>query len=109
MTLWFSASAEIPGLLAAGRISGQQASLLTGAVQLGFVAGTLASALAGLPDRLDPRRIFGACAGIGAIANLGLLASGYDSVSTIALRFGTGICMAGVYPIGMKLAAGWSG
>ena len=108
MTLWFSASAAIPGLLAGGRITGQQASLLTGAVQLGFVAGTLASAVTGLPDRLDPRRIFSACAGIGALANLGLLVTGYGSDGTILLRFLTGICMAGVYPVGMKLAAGWS-
>lgn len=108
MTLWFSASAAIPRLLAGGYISGQQASLLTGAVQLGFVTGTLASAITGLPDRFDPRRIFCACAGIGCIANLCLLPSGYNSGWTILLRFLTGVCMAGVYPIGMKLVAGWS-
>jgi len=108
MTLWFSASAAIPRLLSVGQISGQQASLLTGAVQLGFVAGTLVSAFTGLADRLDPRRIFCACAGTGAIFNVCLLASGYGSGWTIVLRFLTGMCMAGVYPVGMKLAAAWS-
>ena len=108
MTLWFSASAAIPGLLAAGSISGQQASWLTGAVQLGFVAGTLTSALFGLPDRLDPRRVFALGAGLGAGANACLLATGFAGVDTIALRFATGFCLAGVYPVGMKLAAGWA-
>lgn len=108
MSLWFSASAAIPNLLALGAISGQQASLLTGAVQLGFVAGTLVSATFGLSDRFDPRRIFAASTAAGCIANLFLLVTGFDSIWTVLLRFITGACMAGVYPVGMKLAAGWS-
>jgi MFS family permease len=108
MTLWFSASAAVPNLLQSGAISGQQASLLTGAVQLGFVAGTLASALSGLADRFDPRRLFALAATIGALANILLLWSGFAAPSTVALRFVTGFCMAGVYPVGMKLAAAWS-
>lgn len=108
MSLWFSASAAIPNLLALGAVSGQQASLLTGAVQLGFVMGTLVSAMFGLPDRFDPRRIFAASAALGCLANLCLLVTGFNSVWTVVLRFITGACMAGVYPIGMKLAAGWS-
>ena len=58
MTLWFSATAAAGTLVAEGALSGQQAGLLTGAVQLGFVAGTLASALYGIADRFDPRRLF---------------------------------------------------
>lgn len=108
MTLWFSASAAIPNLLAHGTITGQQASLLTSGVQLGFVVGTLISAIFGLPDRIDPRRIFAASAGVGCMVNLCLLVTGFDNAGTILLRFATGICMAGVYPIGMKLAAGWA-
>ncbi len=109
MTLWFSASAAIPNLLAHGTIAGQQVALLTGAVQLGFVAGTLTSAFFGLPDRLDSRFIFAASAVLGGVANICLLASGFNSAWTVLLRFITGVCMAGVYPIGMKLAAGWAG
>ena len=89
-------------------ITGQQASLLTSGVQLGFVVGTLISAIFGLPDRIDPRRIFAASAGVGCMVNLCLLVTGFDNAGTILLRFATGICMAGVYPIGMKLAAGWA-
>ncbi|KAB2855700.1 MAG: MFS transporter, partial [Bauldia sp.] len=98
MTLWFSASSASASLLEAGEITGQQAGLLTGAVQLGFVAGTLVSAWFGLPDRLDPRRLFAACALVGAAANLSLLATGFDTALTIALRFLTGVALAGVYP-----------
>jgi len=108
MTLWFSASAAVPALIASGAISGQQASLLTGAVQLGFVAGTLASASLGLADRFDPRRLFSLCAVLGSVCNVLLLVSGFDQAATIVLRFVTGFAMAGVYPIGMKLAAGWA-
>ncbi|MBX3598291.1 MAG: MFS transporter [Rhizobiaceae bacterium] len=108
MTLWFSASSASSSLLAAGEISGQQAGLLTGAVQLGFVAGTLFSAWFGLPDRLDPRRLFAVCALVAAMANLSLLVTGFGTTTTIILRFITGAMLAGVYPVGMKLAAGWA-
>lgn len=108
MTLWFSASAAVPGLLADGIIDTDQASLLTGAVQLGFVFGTLLSAGFGLPDRLDPRRLFAACALAGAAANAAILATGMAGDGAIILRFITGMMMAGIYPVGMKLAAGWA-
>ena len=108
MTLWFSASAAVPTLVADGALGPNQASMLTGAVQLGFVAGTLASAMLGLADRFDSRRLFGACTVVGAALNGLLLVTGFDGAPALALRFGTGVCMAGVYPVGMKLAAGWA-
>jgi MFS family permease len=108
MTLWFSATAAASAMVAAGSLSGQQGALLTGAVQLGFVAGTLGSALLGLADRLDPRRLFATATLIGAAANLLLLLVGFDTVATVALRFITGAALAGVYPVGMKMAAAWT-
>lgn len=109
MTLWFSASSAATTLLAAGGITSRQAAILTGAVQLGFVAGTLVSAWFGLPDRFDPRRLFAACALAGAAANLALLSTGFDNAGAVVLRFAAGAVLAGVYPVGMKLAAGWAG
>lgn len=108
MTLWFSATAAASALVAAGSLSGQQSALLTGAVQLGFVAGTLGSALLGIADRFDPRRLFAIATLIGTIANLLLLSVGFDSTATIVLRFVTGAALAGVYPVGMKMAAAWT-
>ncbi|CCV06365.1 Major facilitator superfamily MFS_1 [Mesorhizobium metallidurans STM 2683] len=108
MTLWFSASSASATLAKAGQISAQQAGLLTGSVQLGFVAGTLVSAWFCLADRFDPRRLFAGCAITGALLNADLLVTGFNGTTTIALRFLTGAALAGVYPVGMKLAASWA-
>jgi len=53
-SLWFSATAVIPSLIAEYGLDGGQASALTSSVQAGFVVGTLATAVLGLADRLDP-------------------------------------------------------
>jgi len=108
MTVWFSASAVVPSLLAQYDLDALGASLLTSSVQAGFVAGTLTSAFLGLADRIDPRRLFMASALIAACANAVLLVVDPVGPATVALRFLTGICMAGVYPVGMKMAASWA-
>ena len=77
-------------------------------MQAGFVIGCLASALLGLADRLDPRRLFAASACVGALANALLLVVDPASLAAPALRVVTGICMAGIYPVGMKLASTWA-
>ena len=108
MAVWFSASAVVPSLLAQYDLGTIGASLLTSSVQAGFVAGTLASALLGLADRLDPRRLFMTCALVAAAANAGLLVVDPAGPATIGPRFLTGVCMAGVYAVGMKMAASWA-
>ena len=107
LALWFSASAAAPTLLAAG-VGASWLALLTSAVQAGFVVGALASAALGLPDRFDPRRLFIACALAGAVANALILALPVESSAVLVLRFVTGVVLAGVYPVGMKLAASWA-
>jgi MFS family permease len=77
-------------------------------VQLGFVVGTLVSALLGLADRLDPRRLFMGSALVAAAVNASILLFDPDTAPVIALRFATGVCMAGIYPVGMKLASTWA-
>jgi MFS family permease len=108
MALWFSASAVIPALVAEFRLSGFAQAALTSGVQAGFVIGCLASALLGLADRVDPRRLFAASACVGAVANALLLAVDPASLAAPALRVVTGVCMAGIYPVGMKLASTWA-
>jgi MFS family permease len=108
MALWFSASAIVPALKAEIALDSLTASLFTSAVQAGFVVGTLISAVLGLADRLDPRRFIAAAAAIGALANAAILLFDPASPAVIVLRFVTGACMAGVYPVGMKLAASWA-
>jgi MFS family permease len=108
MALWFSASAVIPSLVAEFHLSNFMQAALTSGVQAGFVAGCIASAVLGLADRFDPRRLIALSALTGAIANALLLV--VDPASFIAplLRIVTGIAMAGVYPVGMKLASTWA-
>jgi MFS family permease len=108
MALWFSASAVLPALVAEFRLSGFAQAALTSGVQVGFVIGCLVSALFGLADRVDPRRLFAASACTGAAANALLLVVEPGGFGAPLLRVLTGVCMAGVYPVGMKLASTWA-
>ena len=106
MTLWFSATAVTPLLVREFDMPPGHAAWLTMAVQAGFVAGTLASALTNLADILNPRTLM--CIGslAGAAANAAVIVAP-GSTSVIVLRFLTGASLALVYPPGMKIAAGW--
>lgn len=107
MSLWFVTAAILTDMAREFDLGPTQRAALSSAVQLGFVAGALVSAWTGLPDRFDPRRLF-ALSAIGAgLANAALLAVPPTSVVAVALRFITGALLAGVYPVGMKIAVGW--
>ncbi len=108
LTLWFSATAVIPALRSELALDDTQTSLLTRGVAVGFVVGTLASAILGLADRIHPRRFFMVSAFVAAAANGAILLVEPSSPVVIALRFITGACMAGLYPVGMKMAATWA-
>ncbi|HKX09735.1 MAG TPA: MFS transporter [Stellaceae bacterium] len=108
LALWFSASAVVPSILIDYSLTPTQVSLFTSAVQIGFVAGTLASAALGLADRLDPRRFFMISTLVAAVANASILLVEPGGAWAYVGRFVTGACMAGVYPIGMKLAGSWA-
>ncbi|HEY0078387.1 MAG TPA: MFS transporter [Pyrinomonadaceae bacterium] len=107
MALWFSASAVVPAISSEWKLSESGAGWLTLSVQLGFVAGTLLSALLNLPDIISARRLFALTAAGGALANAAFALFAEDLMSGIALRFLTGMCLAGVYPPGMKIMATW--
>ncbi|BDW97528.1 MFS transporter [Thalassospira tepidiphila] len=108
LALWFSATAVLPQLRSEFGIGALQSSLFTSAVLLGFVLGTVTSAILGLADRIEPRRFWAASAMIAATANILILVVPVDGVVVILLRLITGVCMAGIYPIGMKMVATWS-
>ena len=107
MSLWFSGSAVLPVLTKEWNLSEGTASWLTLAVQLGFVAGTLLSALLNLPDIISPRHLFTLTAIAGALVNATFAWFAHDSSVAIPLRFLTGMCLAGVYPPAMKILATW--
>jgi MFS family permease len=105
---WFAGSAVLPALRAEVAMGDFHATALTSAVQVGFVLGALGSAVLGLADRLEPRRLFAVSAVVAALANAGLLLVDPAGPVAILLRLVTGAAMAGIYPVGMKLAASWA-
>lgn len=106
-SLWFSANSAADDLIRAWGIVPADIGTLTNAVQLGFILGTLSFAVSGLADRFAASRIFAVCAVLGALCNaaFALLADGMSTA--IPLRFAVGFCLAGVYPLGMKLVVSW--
>ena len=108
MTLWFSATAVVPTLQQDWQLTSTGAAWLTMSVQVGFVAGTLLSAALNLPDVMNSRRLFAASAFLGAGSNAVFAFAAQGLALGIALRFLTGVFLAGIYPPGMKLAATWS-
>src|SRR5438105_3641992 len=96
MSLWFGVSAVAPQLAAEWKLSASATAWLTLAVQLGFVAGTLASATLNLPDVIRARHLFALCAFLGAAVNALLALTVHSAAPAIALRFATGMFLAGV-------------
>ena len=107
MTLWFSVSAVGPELATAWGLSDAETAWLTNAVQLGFVVGALFSALFTVSDVVKPRYLFSASAVVGAAATVVIATSVSSFLPAVVLRFLTGVALAGVYPPGMKVMAGW--
>jgi MFS family permease len=120
MSAWFAGAAAVPHLRADIGLTDRAASFLTSAVQAGYITGTLLSALLALPDRFDPRRLFSLSAfaaalfgvisivtPIGPSANAGPGFLG-GIAGLVIPRFLTGMALAGVYPVGMKIAASWA-
>jgi MFS family permease len=107
LDLWFGASAVLPALQREWHLGPAGSAGLVIAVQVGFIVGTLGSALANLPDVFSPRHLMAAGALSGAVANAAL-ALWVDSLPpALVLRFVTGVAMAGAYPPAMKIMATW--
>lgn len=107
MATWFSASAVVPALRREWGVGDAGAAALTVTVQLGFVTGALGSAALNLADRLPTHRLVAASAALAA-ATTAAIAVAVDSLGpALALRFVTGVALAGVYPPGLKLMASW--
>jgi DHA1 family inner membrane transport protein len=106
-SLWFAVNAVMPDLQ---RELGWPASAvgpLTSALQFGFIVGTLVFALLAIADRFAPRRVFLFCALAGAGCTVGAWAMVTHYEALLVWRFLTGVFLAGIYPVGMKIAAQW--
>jgi MFS family permease len=108
LSCWFSASAVAPGMERDLELGATGAVLLTSSVQVGFVVGAVASAALNLADRVPTAALYATSAFLAATftALIPALATGLPE--TLAFRVLTGIALAGVYPVGMKLMASWS-
>lgn len=108
MALWFVTAAILVDMTREVALSKGTSAALSSAVQGGFVIGALFSAVTGIADRFPPKLVFAISVWLGALATALLLVVPVGSLQAILLRGITGFCMAGVYPVGMKIAIGWS-
>jgi MFS transporter, DHA1 family, inner membrane transport protein len=106
-SLWFAANAVMPDLQRDWGLPASAAGTLTSAVQVGFVCGTLVFALLMVADRHRPTRVFLACALAGAAANAATVLMQDQWAGLLGLRFAVGFLLAGIYPVGMRIAAAW--
>ena len=106
-SLWFAGNAVLADLQREWGLPAEALGYTTSAVQLGFILGTLAFAFFAVSDRVSPRIVFFVCSLAGAAANLGVYALAGGVWSLAAFRFLTGFFLAGIYPVGMKIASGW--
>ena len=102
-SLWFSPSGVADSLMQAWQLSATSFGWLLAATQLGFIAGTMAFAFSGAADRFQPTRIFVVCSATGALANAAVTWGVTDYGVFWSLRFVVGMCLAGIYPLGMKM------
>src|ERR1039458_1585459 len=108
MGVWFSASAVVPALSAAWGLHDAGRAWLTLAVQAGFAVGALLLAIFNLADRTRPDRLLAVSALAAALFTAMIPALAEGLASALCLRFLTGFCLAGVYPVGMKIVATWT-
>jgi MFS family permease len=106
-SVWFAINAVMADLQRDVALPAAAVGWLTAAVQIGFIAGTFGFALLSIADRFSPRKVFLVCSLLaGALAAATALLPP-ELTLLLALRFLTGVALAGIYPVGMKIAAGW--
>jgi len=104
---WFAGNAVLPDLQQAWGLDDQAVAPLTNSVQLGFIVGALLFAVLALADRIRPALLFFICSAAGGLSSLAIAWWAEGLSQLLWLRFAGGVMLAGIYPVGMKLAAGW--
>jgi MFS family permease len=107
-SLWFMTAAVLPDMAAEAGISEKSLAWLSSVVPAGFATGALLFAMTGVPDRIDPRLVFAGCALGTALTNAALLYVPIGAATAVGFRFATGFLWAGIWPVAMKIAVGWS-
>ena len=104
-SLWFAGNAIMPSIAQTFHIGSSFLAHITSAVQLGFITGTLVFALFTIADRFSPSVVFFAASLAAAVCNLGIIPEGTNATTLLLYRFATGFFLAGIYPVGMKIAS----
>ncbi len=104
-SLWFAGNSVINDLIDNFSLKADALGHLTSAVQFGFIIGTLVFAILTIADRFPPSKVFLISAVLGALFNLGVIYPANNITSLLIFRFFTGFFLAGIYPVGMKIAA----
>jgi predicted MFS family arabinose efflux permease len=104
-SLWFAGNGVLNDLVINFHLQESALGHLTSAVQFGFISGTLLFAILTIADRFPPSKVFLICALAGSLINAGIIWEGNSLISLLGLRFFTGFFLAGIYPVGMKIAA----
>ena len=106
-SLWFAGNAILPDIQRELSIQTNALGNITTVVQFGFIAGTLIFAIFSVADRFVPSKVFFISSVIAALANVAIIWLAKNAATLLVLRFITGFFLAGIYPVGMKIAADW--
>lgn len=104
-SLWFAGNAIMADIAKQLHLEPAYLAYLTSAVQSGFIAGTLIFAILSIADRFSPSQVFFTCAIFAAAVNVAISFNGLTTSLLISIRFLTGFFLAGIYPVGMKIAS----
>ncbi|WP_197413298.1 nitrate/nitrite transporter [Pedobacter sp. Leaf176] len=104
-SLWFAGNAVLPDITKHFPAETNLLANLTSMVQLGFISGTLVFAFFAISDIFSPSKVFFICGIAAAIFNSGICLDVNEVNLLLLFRFLTGFMLAGIYPVGMKIAS----
>ena len=109
MSLWFMSAAILPDLTREFAISDFAQAALSSAVQIGFVVGAvvLGPFRPRRPLSIHETRVCHLRDSRSPVQPQACSCFEPGGPVTIFARFATGVLLAGVYPVGMKIAVGW--
>jgi MFS family permease len=106
-SIWFAVNAVLPSLILEFDFALENLAAITSSIQFGFIIGSLLFAFLAVADRFSPSKVFFISATLGAVLNLMIIFIPLSLPILLGLRFLTGLMLAGIYPVGMKIAADW--
>lgn len=104
-SVWFAGNAIVGDIAKDLQLEPQFLAHLTSAIQFGFIAGTLVFAVLAISDRFSPSWVFFCSSVLAGLFNLGISIPNIHSGEIILFRSLTGFFLAGIYPVGMKIAS----